>query len=89
MESNKLIIIDPENMPDLVRAICVEFREILKNEKTLKEPRLDTNQIMKIYGYTRPYWTNQIGMGKLGKQDRNGRCTATLKEVEEFLFNSK
>jgi hypothetical protein len=89
MELSKTIIIDPDNLPDFVKALVGEVKGIIASEKKEYEQYLNTTELSKLFPFSRVWFTENINKGNFGKKARNGECMAKYKEVEAYLFKSK
>lgn len=89
MELSKTIIIDPDSMPDFVKALASEVRGIILSENREYEQYLNTTQLSKLFPFSKLWFNQKINQGLFGKKARNGECMATYKEVEKYLFESK
>lgn len=89
MELSKTIIIDPDNLPDFVKALVGEVKGIIASEQKEYDQYLNTTQLSKLFPFSARWFTDQINRGNFGKKARNGECMAKYKDVETFLFKQK
>jgi hypothetical protein len=89
MELDKIIIIDPANLPAFTQQIMGEVKKLIAEERKAQESYLNTTELSEMFPRTPEWFRDKINAKAFGKKERGGECWAKYSEVEKYIFNNK